>query len=137
MGPADLMAEFRKVHQFNVFCVNSFIQYALADFMKDPEPYLSLPDFYQRKRDLFDGALQQSRLQAIHSEGTYFQLFDYSTISDQADTEFVKYMTKEVGVAAIPVSVFYSSGRQDGIIRLCFAKTDDLLLKAGSILSGI
>jgi methionine aminotransferase len=137
VGPSDLMAEFRKVHQFNVFCVNSFIQYALADFMRDAEPYLSLPEFYQRKRDLFDGSLRNSRLQPLHSEGTYFQLFDYSDISDQPDTEFVKYLTRDIGVAAIPVSVFYSSGRQDGVIRLCFAKTDDLLHKAGGILSGI
>lgn len=137
VAPQYLMKEFRKVHQWNVFCVNSFVQYGLKDYLKDPKPYLSLPKFYQQKRDFFNEALKGSRLKPLHSEGTYFQLFDYSAISDLPDTDFAKKMTIDHGVAAIPLSVFYSGGRQDGIIRLCFAKTEDVLEKAGELLKRI
>ncbi len=137
VAPEYLMREFRKVHQWNVFCVNSFVQYGLKDYLQDPKPYLSLPKFYQRKRDFFNEALDGSRLKPLHSEGTYFQLFDYSAISDLPDTDFAKKMTIDHGVAAIPLSVFYSGGRQDGIIRLCFAKTEDVLEKAGELLKRI
>lgn len=137
VGPEFLMSEFRKVHQFNVFCVNSFEQYALADYLKDPAPYLELPAFYQQKRDYLQSALEGSRLKPLPSEGTYFQLYDYSEISDEPDTEFAKRMTTEYGVAAIPVSVFYSSQKQNGVIRLCFAKTEDMLEEAGNLLKVI
>jgi len=137
VGPEILMSEFRKVHQFNVFCVNSFEQYALADYLKNPEPYLGLPAFYQKKRDFLQSALKGSRLKPIPSEGTYFQLYDYSDISDEPDTEFAKRMTTEYGVASIPVSVFYSSRKQNGVIRLCFAKTEDMLEEAGNLLKVI
>lgn len=137
VGPEFLMSEFRKVHQFNVFCVNSFEQYALADYLKDPAPYLELPAFYQRKRDYLQSALEGSRLKPLPSEGTYFQLYDYSEISDEPDTEFAKRMTTEYGVASIPVSVFYSSQKQNGVIRLCFAKTEDMLEEAGNLLKVI
>lgn len=137
IGPDHLMSEFRKVHQFNVFCVNSFEQYALADYLQDPEPYLELPAFYQQKRDFLESALKGSRLKPLPSEGTYFQLYDYSSISDEADTDFAKRMTTEFGVAAIPVSVFYSSRKQNGVIRLCFAKTEDMLEEAGKLLKVI
>ena len=137
VAPDYLMKEFRKVHQFNVFSVNSFVQYGIADFLENPEAYLTLPDFYQQKRDFFAEAMQGSRLQPLSSEGTYFQLFDYSAISDEPDTEFAKKLTIEHGVAAIPVSVFYSSGRQDRMIRLCFAKTEEVLENAGKRLKKI
>ena len=137
VGPETLMSEFRKVHQFNVFCVNSFEQYALADYLRDPQPYLELPAFYQNKRDFLQNALTGSKLKALPSEGTYFQLYDYSEISDEPDTDFAKRMTTEYGVAAIPVSVFYSSGKQNNVIRLCFAKTEDMLEEAGKLLNAI
>lgn len=137
VGPADLMSEFRKVHQFNVFSVNSFVQYGIAEFLKEPEFYLDLPNFYQKKRDFFGATMQGSRLKPLTSEGTYFQLFDYSDISNEADTLFAKRMTTEFGVAAIPVSVFYTSGRDEKVIRLCFAKTENMLEKAGTLLQKI
>ncbi len=137
IGPDYLMSEFRKVHQFNVFSVNSFVQYGIADFLDDPSSYLSLPSFYQQKRDFFGEMMMGSRLKPLSSEGTYFQLFDYSDISDESDTVFAKKLTTEHGVAAIPVSVFYSSGRQDKMIRLCFAKTEEVLEKAGILLKRV
>lgn len=130
MGPAALMKEFTKVHQFNVFSVNTPMQHALADFIEDKSTYENLSSFYQAKRDRFTKALEASRFNIIPSRGTYFQLADYSNISNLDDTEFVKQLTIEHGVAAIPVSVFYSSKRQDKVIRFCFAKTDDLLDRA-------
>ncbi len=137
VGPDYLMKEFRKVHQFNVFSVNSFVQYGIAAFLKDPNTYANLGAFYQQKRDFFQQAMAGSRLRALPSEGTYFQLYDYSAISDESDLEFVKRLTIEYGVAAIPVSAFYSSGRQDGVIRLCFAKTEDVLSAAAERLTKI
>ncbi|MFT5764733.1 MAG: methionine aminotransferase [Saprospiraceae bacterium] len=137
VGPDYLMKEFRKVHQFNVFSVNSFVQYGIADFLEDPEPYLSLPGFYQQKRDFFGETMLGSRFKPLSSEGTYFQLFDYSEISNEPDTDFAKRLTMEHGVAAIPVSVFYSSGRQDNMIRLCFAKTEAVLESAGKKLKKV
>ena len=130
VAPPELTAEFRKIHQWNVYCVNSFLHFALADYLKDPEPYLTLPSFYQKKRDFFEGAMVDSRLKPLPSEGTYFQLFEYGDISDEDDFTFCKRLTTEFGVAAIPVSVFYSSQRQGGVIRLCFAKTEDMLTEA-------
>jgi methionine transaminase len=137
VAPDYLMQEFRKVHQFNVFSVNTPVQYAIADFLKDENTYLSLPNFYQQKRDYFLNQMKSSRFKPIKSEGTYFQLFDYEAISDEPDVDFVKRMTLEYGVAAIPVSVFYSNnGRniegstEKQFIRLCFAKTENLLEKA-------
>lgn len=137
VGPKHLMDEFRKVHQFNVFCVNSFIQYALADYLRDKEPYLSLPAFYQQKRDFLQNTLAGSKLKPLTSEGTYFQLYDYTAISDEDDVSFAKRLTTQYGVAAIPVSVFYSSKKQNGVIRLCFAKTEDMLEEAGKLLKAI
>jgi methionine transaminase len=140
IGPDYLMQEFRKVHQFNVFSVNTPVQYAIADFLKDENTYLSLPKFYQKKRDYFLKLMAGSRFMPIKTEGTYFQLFDYQAISDEKDVDFVRRMTLEFGVAAIPVSVFYSQngenskntegGAERQFIRLCFAKTEDLLEKA-------
>ncbi len=137
VAPEYLMKEFRKVHQFNVFSVNSFVQYGIADFLDDSSVYLNLPDFYQQKRDFFEAIMQNTPFIPSPSEGTYFQLFDYSPISDENDIAFTKMLTTEHGVAAIPVSAFYSSGRQDKMIRLCFAKTEDTLQAAGERLMGL
>lgn len=134
VAPSHLMGEFRKVHQFNVFSVNSFVQYALADFLQDPSNYLGLSDFYQQKRDAFNKYIDGSNLKPLASEGTYFQLFDYSSISDMPDIEFAKWMTRKHKVASIPISVFYSIPEQTGCVRLCFAKTDETLEQAAQIL---
>jgi len=138
VAPPELTAEFRKVHQFNVFAVNTPIQYALADYMANPSTYLSLPGFYQQKRDFFLQAMQGSRLRPLPCEGTYFQLVDYSAVSDEADVQFVRSLITDVGVAAIPVSVFYSGQAPgDRVIRLCFAKTEETLKQAGELLKKI
>ena len=129
-APAALTAEFRKVHQFNVFTVNTPMQHALARFMSDPSPYLELPDFYQRKRDLFLDGLRATRLKPLHTAGTYFQCVDYSEVSDLTESDFCRWLTTEVGVAAIPLSAFYEGGFEQGIARLCFAKKDETLRAA-------
>jgi methionine aminotransferase len=129
-APAALSAEFRKVHQFNVFTVNTPVQHGLARYMADPAPYLDLPAFYQRKRDLFRDGLKATRFRLLPSEGTYFQCVDYSAISDLPEAEFAKWLTAEIGVAAIPVSAFYSKPRESGIVRFCFAKKDETLQTA-------
>ena len=137
VAPEPLMREFRKVHQFNVFAVNTPMQYAIADFLENPKEYLHLPDFYQMKRDYFFAYMRESRFRAVGCEGTYFQLFDYSDISDLPDFDFVKKLITDHGVAAIPISVFYSSGRNERTIRLCFAKTEETLRQAGERLRAI
>lgn len=129
-APAPLTAEFRKVHQFNVFTVNTPVQHGLARYMADPAPYLNLPAFYQRKRDLFRAGLDQTRLQPLDSQGSYFQLVDYSAVSSLPEAEFCQWLTREVGVAAIPLSVFYDGGFEQRLARLCFAKQDDTLRAA-------
>ncbi|MDR6583076.1 pyridoxal phosphate-dependent aminotransferase [Herbaspirillum frisingense] len=126
-APAALTAEFRKVHQFNVFTVNTPVQYGLAAYMKDPAPYLDLPAFYQKKRDLFRAGLAATRFELLPSQGTYFQCVKYGAISDQPEAEFCKWLTTEIGVAAIPVSAFYNTPRESGIVRFCFAKKDETL----------
>jgi methionine aminotransferase len=131
VAPPALTAEFRKVHQFNVFSVNTPMQYALADFLADPSEYLGLPDFYQRKRDFFLNITEGNRLRPLPCYGSYFQLFDYSAISDEPDEVFACRLTTEFGVAAIPVSVFYSGKKDHRVIRLCFAKKEETLEKAG------
>ena len=137
LGPEELMVEFRKVHQFNVFSVNNPVQQAIAEFLNEPEEYLKLNNFYQQKRDFFLESIKGSKFKPIACRGTYFQLLDYSEISDMKDTEFAKWMTKEKGVASIPVSVFYSKGSNEKVIRLCFAKTEALLEKAGNLMKKI
>ena len=129
-APEVLMAEFRKVHQFNVFTVNTPMQHALARFMKDAAPYLELPAFYQRKRDLFLQGLARTRLKPLHTQGSYFQLVDYSAVSSLPEAEFCQWLTREMGVAAIPVSAFYEAGFEQGLARLCFAKQDTTLVQA-------
>jgi methionine aminotransferase len=126
-APAPLTAEFRKVHQFNVFTVNTPMQHALARYMADPAPYRDLPAFYQRKRDLFRAGLDGTRLRPLDSQGSYFQLVDYSAVSALPEAEFCQWLTREVGVAAIPLSVFYEAGFEQRLARLCFAKEDATL----------
>src|SRR6059058_1257122 len=129
-APAVLSAEFRKVHQFNVFTVNTPMQYGFASFMASPEPYLQLPAFYQRKRDLFRAGLARTRLKLLPSEGTYFQCVDISQVSDLREDEFCKWLTTELGVAAIPLSAFYGDGFDQRVVRFCFAKKDETLRTA-------
>ena len=137
VAPKMLMREFRKVHQFNVFSCNSFVQYGIADFLENPETYQQLPNFYQQKRDFFQEQLAGASLKPLSSEGSYFQLYDYSEISDLPDTEFAKYLTTEIGVAVIPVSAFYSSGRDEKVVRFCFAKKEETLAAAGKLLRAV
>jgi methionine aminotransferase len=129
-APAALTAEFRKVHQFNVFTVNTPVQHGLAQYMSNPGPYLELPAFYQHKRDLFRDGLKSTRFKLLPSDGTYFQCVEYSAISDKPEAEFAKWLTTEIGVAAIPVSAFYNEPKESGIVRFCFAKKDETLRTA-------
>ena len=129
-APAPLTAEFRKVHQFNVFTVNTPMQHGLARYLANPAPYLELPAFYQRKRDLFRAGLAGTRFRLLPSEGSYFQVVDYSDISSLSEGEFCQWLTTEIGVAAIPLSAFYDDGRNQGLARFCYAKKDDTLQAA-------
>ena len=129
-APAALSAEFRKVHQFNVFTVNTPVQHALAAYMANPQPYLDLPAFYQHKRDLFRAGLAKTRFKILPSEGSYFQCVDYSQVSSLPEAGFCEWLTTEIGVAAIPLSAFYADGYEQQIARLCFAKRDETLLSA-------
>jgi len=126
-APAALMAEFRKVHQFNVFTVNTPVQYGLASYMANESAYLDLPAFYQRKRDMFRSGLAKTRFKLLPSEGSYFQCVDISDVSDLNEAEFCKWLTTEIGVAAIPLSAFYGDGFDQRVVRFCFAKKDETL----------
>ena len=126
-APAALTTEFRKVHQFNVFTVNTPVQYGLASYMADPQPYLTLPEFYQRKRDIFRAGLAQTKFKILPSTGSYFQCVDISAVSPMSEAEFCKWLTVEIGVAAIPLSAFYGQGFDQRIVRFCFAKKDATL----------
>lgn len=137
IAPPELTGEFRKVHQFNVFSANHPMQAALAEFMAEPAEYLGLPNFYQQKRDFFLKAMSPTRFKPLPCSGTYFQLFDYSAISDEPDLAFCKRLTTEFGVAAIPVSAFFSDAKDEKVIRFCFAKTEDLLAQAGERLAKV
>ena len=135
VAPADLTTEFRKIHQFNVFTTVTPMQWALADFVvQAPEHYLGLSDFYQDKRDFFKEQLEDSRFDLLPSRGTYFQLADYSRISDLPDMEFASWITQQKGVAVIPLSPFYKDPPDTRIIRFCFAKQNQTLKKAAEIL---
>ena len=129
-APRALTVEFRKVHQFNVFTVNTPMQHGLARYMDDPRPYLELSTFYQRKRDLFRAGLARTRLRLLPSEGSYFQCVDYSLISDRSEEDFCRWLTSDIGVAAIPLSAFYEDGRNQRLARFCFAKRDETLSSA-------
>jgi methionine aminotransferase len=126
-APAALMVEFRKVHQYNVFCVNAPMQHAIAAYLEDPAPWRDLPAFYQAKHDLFRAGLAASRFTLLPSDGTYFQCVRYNTISDLSEAEFAEWLTREIKVAAIPVSAFYSQPKESHVVRFCFAKKDETL----------
>ncbi len=131
IAPPELTEEFRKVHQYNVFSVNTPVQYALAAYLEEPAHYLDLGPFYQEKRDYFLEILKETPFELIPCKGSYFQMASYAGISDQKDVDFTRWMIEEIGVATIPVSAFYASRRDDHVIRFCFAKTKDVLDAAG------
>ena len=137
IAPRNLMEEFRKVHQYNVFSCNSPAQYAIADYIDNTSPFDKISEIYEKKRDLFLKGIKNSRFKVIPSNGTYFQLLDYSNISNENDVEFAKRITIEHKVASIPISVFYKDKTDDKILRFCFAKKDETLLKATKILCRI
>lgn len=137
LAPENLMKEFRKAHQFIVFASNTPIQHALADYIHDPENYLYLGDFYQQKRDLFVQSVASSRFKVLPCFGTYFQLLDYSAISEENEMDFAVQLVKEFGIAAVPVSPFYHDQRDNKVLRFCFAKQEETIQKAGEILCKI
>ena len=126
-APAPLTTEFRKVHQFNVFTVNTPVQHGLAAHMADATRYTELPAFYQRKRDLFRDGLAKTKFKLLPSEGSFFQCVDMSDVSDLSEADFCQWLTKEVGVAAIPLSAFYADGFDQRVVRFCFAKQEETL----------
>ena len=137
LAPKNLMTEFKKVHQYNVFSVNNPVQKALAEYLKNPEHYLGLASFYQQKRDFFLNLIKDSRFKIIPSKGTYFQMLDFSEISDETDIVFSERLTRERKIASIPTSVFNANKEDFKQIRVCFAKTEETLKQAATILNAI
>jgi len=137
LAPKYLSEEFRKIHQYLTFCTNTPAQLAFAEYLKTPDNYLNVSKFYERKRDLFLESVKNSRFTFIPSQGSYFQNLSYSNISDEKDYELAIRLTREVGVASIPVSAFYCNRDDHKILRFCFAKDDETLEKAGEILSSL
>jgi methionine aminotransferase len=130
MAPADLMNEFRKVHQFLVFCVNAPMQVAIAEYLRNEQTYLGLREFFQQKRDYFREGLESTRFEILPCYGSYFQSVRYGKITDEKDADFAIRLTKEIGVASIPVSAFYNSNTDHHVLRFCFAKRQETLDKA-------
>jgi methionine aminotransferase len=130
VAPPEFTTELRETHQFNVFCVNTTMQYALCQYLNNTPSWREVKPLYTQKRELFLNGMKASRFKQLKSEGTYFCLFDYSAISNETDTDFAKRMTVDYGVASIPVSVFYENGTDHKVIRFCFAKTDETLNEA-------
>jgi len=137
VAPKHLMNEFRKVHQYNVFAVNHPMQRALGTYLETPSHYLQLGDFYQQKRDFFLAALEGSRFKIRPSSGTYFQLLDYSEITTESDIVFAQRLTKDLGIATIPTSVFNNEKQDFKQLRVCFAKTEETLQKAADLLKSV
>lgn len=137
IAPSHMMAEFRKVHQFNGFSSHSPSQVALATYLQNRDSYLSLGSFLQQKRDLFKDLMSATKFRPLNSFGSYFQCYDYSAISDENDKDFAIRITKEFGVASIPVSAFYTDGTDHKVIRFCFAKKEETLREAAERLSKI
>ncbi|MBX2976512.1 MAG: aminotransferase class I/II-fold pyridoxal phosphate-dependent enzyme [Ignavibacteriaceae bacterium] len=133
----EITNEFRKVHQFNVFAVNTPIQLAYAEYLSKNNDYLVLPNFYQKKRDLFASELEGSNFKLRECYGTYFQLLDYSNISDEKDIDFTKRLITDFGIATIPLSPFYTKEIDSKLIRVCFAKTDDVLIEGAKRLKSV
>jgi len=127
MAPASMMAEFRKIHQFLVFSVNTPLQVAIAEHLKNEDTYLSLPSFFQQKRDHFRNGLKNSRFEILPCSGSYFQSVRYAAITDEKDSDFAIRLTREIGVASIPVSAFYNKGTDHHVLRFCFAKRQETL----------
>lgn len=130
IAPRALMTEFRKVHQFNCFSCNAPVQYALAEFIKEKNVYLELGNFLQKKRDYFEMLMAQTKFKALPSHGSYFQLYDYAAISEENENDFAIRLTKEAGVASIPTSAFYKNGKDNKVLRFCFAKKESTLDEA-------
>jgi len=130
IAPHALMNEFRKVHQFNAFTCNTPIQYALADFLQNKDSYLMLGAFLQKKRDYFFELMQQTKFKPLPSHGSYFQLYSYQNISEESEKEFAVKLTKQFRVATIPASAFYKNGKDDKVLRFCFAKKESTLQEA-------
>jgi len=130
VAPAPLMAEFRKVHQFNVFSVNTPMQAGLAEYLRDPAPYRDLPAFYRQKREFFRAGLQDTRFKLLPCEGTYFQCVDISGVSELSEADFCQWLARSHGVAAIPLSAFYGDGFDQRVVRFCFAKKTETLQAA-------
>ncbi|MCZ4243853.1 methionine aminotransferase [Pedobacter punctiformis] len=137
LAPAKLTAEFRKVHQFNVFSVNSPMQHAIANYINQPDNYTGIAQFFQQKRDYFRSLLAESRFKLLPCNGSYFQCASYSNISDEKDTDFSIRLIKEFGVATIPVSAFYQRATDHKIIRFCFAKENLTLSMAAEKLKNV
>lgn len=137
LAPRELTGEFRKVHQFVTFSVVTPVQYALADFLKDRSHYLELSQFYQQKRDRFLAAVSSSRFSFTPAQGSFFQILSYEQISEEYDYDLAIRLTRDVGVASVPVSVFYNQKNDYKLLRFCFAKSDDELDRAGEILSSL
>jgi methionine aminotransferase len=137
IAPAALTTEFRKVHQYLTFSTATPLQHAIAAYLDNPDHYLSLPQFYQQKRDLFASLLQPSKFELLPCTGTYFQLARYNQISALPDVKFAHWLTKEAGVAVIPISAFYHQGIDQGVIRFCFAKKEETLRAAAERLCGL
>ncbi|MFB6456010.1 methionine aminotransferase [Chitinophaga sp. Hz27] len=137
IAPKHLTQEYRKVHQYLCFSVNTPMQYGLAKFLETPSHYLELPAFYQQKRDYFLELMRDTRFTPLSSKGSYFQLMQYDRISNEGDKDFAVRMTKEFGVAAIPVSAFYENGKDDHVLRFCFAKKNETLERAAERLAKI
>jgi methionine aminotransferase len=137
LAPVELSREIQKIHQYLTFSSNTPVQHAIAEFMQKKEVYLALSEFYQQKRDKFLASLKESRFKALPCKGTYFQMLDYSEITDESDLEFARHLTADFGVAAIPPSVFYHRRNDYKVLRFCFAKKDETLQQAAERLCEI
>lgn len=137
VGGTALMKEFRKVHQYNAFTTNSFVQYALAEYLQNENAYLALPNLMQQKRDYFLECMQQTRFKPLESHGSYFQCYSYSHLNEENDLDFAKKITREFGVATIPLSSFYKHGLDNKVLRFCFAKKEETLLQAAERLGKV
>jgi methionine aminotransferase len=137
LAPENLMTEFRKIHQFNVFSVNTPVQYALAEFLQNKENYVRIGSMYQKKRDHFLKAIEGSKFKPVKCHGTYFQLLGYENLSNENDLEFAIRLTKEWKIASIPISVFYLNKTDNKVLRFCFSKNEETILKATILLATI
>ena len=136
IAPAYLTKEFRNHHQFNVFSVNSALQVAMAKYLEDPKVYLSLPSFFEKKRDLFLDLMKEVPLKPLPSKGSYFQNFTFDHLSYESDFDFSLRLVEKAKVATIPISAFYRDGTDHKVLRFCFAKKEETLERAAELLKG-